>query len=428
MSSILKMPRLGETMQEGTLVAWMVEPGKPFARGDALLEVETDKTVVEFPALGDGILLEMLAHSGQTIAVGDPIARIDTGDGPDWTGGGEEEETASPAPSSGPASDPASDPGTTAEPSPLPAPSAPVAGGAVRATPLARRMARARGLSLASLSGTGRRGRIERRDVEAAAATGALDLPRIAGLACKLEGPQHGTPVLLLHGFAADHAAWAAVQAQLARAGRRTLAPDLPGHGASLPEAASTDALHGPVAACLAEALPGSTPHVIAHSMGAIAAVRLAQQVPVASLTLIAPAGLGQHVDGAFLRGLAHATSAGEAAHLLRRITDAPQVLSAALQDQIFATLARRRLVALADALAGPSGQAVDIRGDLAALAARMPVRLILGHRDRIFDWREALDVSPRIAVHHLPRAGHTPQWEALAEVTALLMEATQAR
>lgn len=426
MSSILKMPRLGETMEEGTLVSWMVEPGKPFARGDALLEVETDKTVVEFPALGDGILLEVLAHSGQIIAVGDPIARIDTGDGPDWTGGGEE---AAQAPAATAAS---ADLSAVLAPSPAPAPAAspsPVtaAGGAVRATPLARRMARAHGLSLGSLTGTGRRGRIERQDVEAATA-GGRDLIRAAGLACKLEGPQHGTPVLLLHGFAADHTAWAAVQAQLARAGRRTLAPDLPGHGASLPEAASTDALHGPVAACLAEVMPGSTPHVIAHSMGAIAAVKLAQQVPVASLTLIAPAGLGQHVDGAFLRGLAHATSAGEAAHLLRRITDAPQVLSAELQEQIFATLARRRLVALADALAGPSGQAVDIRGALAALAARLPVRLILGHRDMIFDWREALDVSPRIAVHHLPRAGHTPQWEALAEVTALLMEATQAR
>lgn len=50
-----------------------------------------------------------------------------------------------------------------------------------------------------------------------------------------------------------------------------------------------------------------------------------------------------------------------------------------------------------------------------------MPVHLVLGHRDRILDWRDGLDISPRIAVHHLPRAGHMPQWEALPDLAAIL-------
>ena len=59
MSGVLKMPRMGETMDEGKLLAWLVEPGQPFKRGDAILEVETDKTIVEYPALGDGTLVEL---------------------------------------------------------------------------------------------------------------------------------------------------------------------------------------------------------------------------------------------------------------------------------------------------------------------------------------------------------------------------------
>ena len=51
---ILTMPRLGETMEEGVLVGWLVAPGQSFRRGDPLVEIETDKTVAEFPALSDG--------------------------------------------------------------------------------------------------------------------------------------------------------------------------------------------------------------------------------------------------------------------------------------------------------------------------------------------------------------------------------------
>ena len=69
MTGILKMPRMGETMDEGKLVAWLVEPGVAFKRGDPILEVETDKTVVEFPALGDGTLVESLVEIGEMVDV-----------------------------------------------------------------------------------------------------------------------------------------------------------------------------------------------------------------------------------------------------------------------------------------------------------------------------------------------------------------------
>jgi len=75
MSAILTLPRLGETMESGRINAWLVEAGAPFRRGDALLEVETDKLLVEVPALEDGEIVEILAEAGITVSVGDALAR-----------------------------------------------------------------------------------------------------------------------------------------------------------------------------------------------------------------------------------------------------------------------------------------------------------------------------------------------------------------
>jgi hypothetical protein len=77
MSDLLTLPRLGETMEEGRVTGWMVAPGAQFRRGDTLLEVETDKTVVEVPALRDGTLGEILAAVGDMVRVGAPLARLE---------------------------------------------------------------------------------------------------------------------------------------------------------------------------------------------------------------------------------------------------------------------------------------------------------------------------------------------------------------
>lgn len=418
---ILTMPRMGETMEEGKLVDWLVKPGQPFKRGQDILEVETDKTVVEFPALGDGTVVETLVGIGEMVPVGTPIARVDVGDGPDWTGDGSsrgdaQEGAAGTAERDAPAPDLAEVLGEAARPA--------AAGQQIRATPLARRLARQNGIDLGALSGSGRRGRIERGDVEAAAARSG-DARQVAGVTCLEKGSGPGVPVVFLHGFGADHTAWGGVQSRLARAGRKTLSFDLPGHGSTTHDARTAADLPGPLAQALAELRLGAT-HLVAHSMGAIAAVGLARTRDVRSLTLIAPAGLGFSIDAQFLRGLAQARSAGEVSHLLDRITEGPHGLSSAMLAQIHANVARRRLTDLADALVGGSGQAVSIRAELAELAERIPVHLIVGHRDRILDWREMLDISPKIATHHMPRAGHSPHWEALAEVTAIIADITK--
>ena len=72
----LRLPRLGETMDEARIVSWLIEPGCEFGRGDILLEVETDKAVVEVPALRAGRLVATLAQEGETVQVGAVIAKV----------------------------------------------------------------------------------------------------------------------------------------------------------------------------------------------------------------------------------------------------------------------------------------------------------------------------------------------------------------
>ena len=75
LSITLKLPRLGETMEEGKIARWMKKPGDQFRRGETLVEIETDKTVVELPALVDGVLQEILAVDGAELKVGEPLCR-----------------------------------------------------------------------------------------------------------------------------------------------------------------------------------------------------------------------------------------------------------------------------------------------------------------------------------------------------------------
>lgn len=76
MSSVYTLPRLGETMEEGAVAKWLKQPGETFKRGEIIAEIESDKTLVELPALRDGVLEEILAPEGATIAVGAPLYRF----------------------------------------------------------------------------------------------------------------------------------------------------------------------------------------------------------------------------------------------------------------------------------------------------------------------------------------------------------------
>ena len=76
MSSVYTLPRLGETMDEGRVAKWLIQPGDSFKRGEIIAEIESDKTIVELPALQDGVLDEILAPEDTTLAVGAPLYRF----------------------------------------------------------------------------------------------------------------------------------------------------------------------------------------------------------------------------------------------------------------------------------------------------------------------------------------------------------------
>ncbi|MER8829530.1 acetoin dehydrogenase dihydrolipoyllysine-residue acetyltransferase subunit [Mesorhizobium sp. M0938] len=425
----LEMPRLGETMEEGRIVKWLKAPGEAFTRGEAIIEIETDKTVAEFPALTDGTLVDILHGEGDMVTVGDAIARIRT--------------VASHVPGSTHPAAPSvenigASPGIGDH-----QPRAPIdlGHGPVRATPLARRLARQNGLDIRQLLGTGRRARIEKADVLAAiggatirpAITAATqdvlfaELPR--GKMAYLDNRTGtGKPILLLHGFAGDRTTWATVAAGLRRTGRRVLIPDLPAHGLTEIGAASADDLSVDLEAFLDRVASRQSVQIVAHSLGAVAAIDLASALPgrVGCLDFITPAGLGLEIDADFIFGMANAKTPGEIAHLLRRLTVGRLELSPAALGELAQDLARGRLVALADSILGPAGQTVDRLGRVNRLAEAIPIRILAGIEDRIIPWRHAMSVSPRVALHLFARSGHMPQWDQPGEVVDIILSGTR--
>jgi len=176
----VSMEALSPTMEEGRLVKWLKNEGDAVKSGDVLAEVETDKAVMELVARGDGILRKQVLAEGASAPVGTLVGIIATADA-DISGalGGAPPAAGSAPPAPAPReASAASNPQPTAQSVQPTAQSAqPTAqgtanGGRVRSSPLARRLASERGLSLGQLAGTGPGGRIIRRDIEAALASG----------------------------------------------------------------------------------------------------------------------------------------------------------------------------------------------------------------------------------------------------------------
>src|SRR3954452_18353534 len=97
MASDVTMPRLSDSMEEGTILKWLVEEGGEVKRGEALVEIETDKANMTYDADSDGVLIEVVAKEGDTLAIGEVIARIgEEGEKPSGGGKKEEEEEEEP--------------------------------------------------------------------------------------------------------------------------------------------------------------------------------------------------------------------------------------------------------------------------------------------------------------------------------------------
>ncbi|MHA4837251.1 pyruvate dehydrogenase complex dihydrolipoamide acetyltransferase [Sphingopyxis sp. MSC1_008] len=178
----LKMPALSPTMEEGTLAKWLVKEGDTVKSGDLLAEIETDKATMEFEAIDEGVVSQILVAEGtDNVKVGTVIAVI-AGEGEDASSA-----KAAPAPAPAPTAEPkaeapapAAAPAPTPAPAPAPAAAAPVASGdRIKASPLAKRLAAERGIDLSTVTGTGPGGRIVKDDLDGASA-GAPAAPAAA--------------------------------------------------------------------------------------------------------------------------------------------------------------------------------------------------------------------------------------------------------
>ncbi len=409
----LPLPRLGETMEEGRIVAWLKRPGDAFKRGEILLEVETDKTVVEVPALQDGTMVEHLAAEADMIPVDAPIARIEVAGA-----------------SEAPAAPKAAAPAAPAMARTTPSTAAPARNDGLRASPRARRLARDRGIDLSSLSGTGRNGRISGEDVLAAgapresAAAIAIQIATIAGTIQVREWPAAGQrrgDAFLIHGLFADADSYTLVARRLAKGGLRVLAIDLPGHGGSDARATTLDQLVDLTATALRAIAVGPV-RLVGHSLGAMIATKLAAQgeVELEHLLLLAPAGLGKEVDASFVNGMAAADSIADLEREIAKLDGG--ALSPSYLADLLARIQSRRpmLQELAASISDAKGQRHSINTDLERVKA--PITAIFGLKDRIIPWQHATELPARAAVHFVKKAGHMPHWTAPNLVADLLL------
>jgi pyruvate dehydrogenase E2 component (dihydrolipoamide acetyltransferase) len=165
MATEVKLPQLGQGMESGTIVRWLKSEGDSVKKREPLYELDTDKVTQEVESDHDGILLKIVVPEGE-VEVGSTIAVIEA----DGAAAPEAAAPEGPAPepeATAPAPAPSAGNGDAAGSVPIPA------GGRIKASPLARRIAREKGLDLATLTGTGPDGRIVAEDVERAQAGGA---------------------------------------------------------------------------------------------------------------------------------------------------------------------------------------------------------------------------------------------------------------
>ena len=169
MAKYIEMPKLADTMTEGSIVKWRVKEGDKVATGDVLADVESDKATMEMESFDDGVVHKLLVGTGQKVACGTPIALV-LGKNEQPPVDGALPAVAAKAASAVAASAAPAGAGTAVGGvAPASRAATSTSGSRVKASPLAKKIAAARGVNLSNLSGTGPGGRIVARDVEGAA-------------------------------------------------------------------------------------------------------------------------------------------------------------------------------------------------------------------------------------------------------------------
>lgn len=361
------IPKWGMTMTEGIVADWLVAEGDEVSRGQEIIEVESTKTTNAVESAASGILRRIVVQVGDTAPVGALVGVI--------------------------ADASVSDEDIDA----FIASFADANGGAVEEDPNAPV--------------------VKGVDVGEGRVVNVLTM-----------GAESDESVVLIHGFGGDLSTWLFNQDAFAK-DYRVVAVDLPGHGASTPIQGSNvfEDLVGAVDRALETVAPGKM-HLVAHSFGGAVAAALAarQSGRVASLSLIAPVGLGKQINKTFLDDFISAERRRPLKEVLERLLADPSKIS---NDMIEGTLRFKRLEGVPEALSAIRDTIVDADGQqrhwIAGTIADFngPVALIWGEKDQIVPLPGEQEIPSQAQLKVVSAVGHMPQMEAASEVNALVLE-----
>ena len=436
------VPPMGEAIDAARLVAWIVQPGAAFAVGDILVEIETDKSVIEVPAHESGVMIEHLIAVDGVINADTVIARIEV-----------ESASQPEAPMAHVVAVQA--PAVVEAQSVAPAvvaarsvQSNAVQGTRQFVTPAARQLALAQNIAVDAIVGSGPEGRVTLADIQAAPSQAAVAmsgrvLARAAAQTGKHEdwvSTRHGDvrvttwepaeeargTFFLVHGMFGDRDTWAALAHTLSHAGMRVVAPDLPCHGATKSVVTRFEDIVDTVAEVIA-ATCAAPVTLVGHSFGGAVAARVMSRssVAVRQLFMIAPVGLGTEIAQDFLNGMANAGTNEALERELQKLTAQGIVPSAAFIDGLRRNLETRQdsVLQLCVSVGRQGVQQLNIKPDLANAACSCT--LIHGKLDAIIPWQHALNAPAQVALHIVPDSGHMPQWESGKLVAAILQRAS---
>ncbi len=362
----LTMPKWGLTMTAGTVVKWLVEEGEKVRPGDELVEVETEKIASAVEAPSAGVLHRRVAAEGDTVLVGGLLAVI-----------------------------------------------------AERSVDAERIDRVVEEFAETFVPGDDADAVIGPSTQRVTVGGGSLRYLKLGEL------EPGAPPLILLHGFGGDLNNWL-FNSEALSAARTVYALDLPGHGESSRDVGdgSISAFASAVAGFM-DALAIPSAHLAGHSLGGAIALHIALSEPtrVASLSLIASAGLGSEIDAGFVEGFVAADRRRSLRDELRKLFADPALVTRRLVDDV---LKFKRIDGVAGALrktasgfVSGGAQSHDLRDRLAGIT--VPIQVIWGEMDGVIPASHAAGLPDSIEIALLPGVGHMPMMEAASEVNLLL-------